>query len=546
MERLKATFDTSDIIEAILKCHELYKSDSEGIAQKLKGNTVFGTCQNIHDYILKNVTYKLDESGIQFAKRPNRTLTERLGDCKSMSLLTASILHNLGIPFSFRFASYDGAEYTHVYIIVHDKNQTIVIDPVWTLNGGVFNTEKEFIGKPKDYKMKAGLYIGTTNKIGALTGSEMFEKYYPPVVDMLFRLNDRVNTFVLPTFKPNALAFLEVVANEAKTNHSKLLIFNGYANQYLTGKSDWAKTIKALAVVMSWKSPLSIGNVFEDAWQSTKDFVQNVGDNVGDKFRQFTDWAGNVIRDAAEAAASAAERVANKAQIITVQFVSWSSNAISKTKDWINNAADKVANVAKGAFRLAKKALFVPVRNAFLLLLKVNFAGLAHNMHAKQSAGMFKIWTDTLGGEKSALVSALDSGKDVKVTQELANTAISLLRGVGIGFTGAEIGAAVAAGAGAIALFNNFITPIKELGEKGKELFNAVKSKASDLQNELKNLLGLSDSIDNDYAAAGDTEAQEVITLRKNSSALQAGLGIGAGVLVLAIAGGAFKSKKRK
>lgn len=476
MELVKVNFDTDDIIQAIIKCHELYKGDTVGIAQKLKGSNLVATCSNIHDYVYKNIKYKLDENGVQFAKRPNRTLTEKVGDCKSMSLLAGSILYNLGIPFSFRFASYDGKEYTHVYIVAHG-NRNVIIDPVWTLSGGAFDTEKQYVGKPKDYEMRPALYIGSTKRVGEISDKDLFAKYFPPVADMLVRLNRIVDTIALPEYKANAKAFLQVVGAEARNDQSKLLIFNGYANVFLSGKKDWATTFKALAVVLAWKAPLGVGNIFSDAWESTKDFVQNVGDNVGDKFRQFTDWAGNVIRDSAEAAASAAKRVVNKARDVTVSFTSWGAQGISDfVKDPQKFLKTEVASLKENAqktWEAIKTVSLAPARIAFIGLVKLNVFSLASRIDESDKEPLGEKWAQ-FGGNRTELFNA---------AKENANKP----RIFGIGET--SVAAMIASAGTLLAAISSIIKEAKGV----KDQAVGVKSDFEKLKNDINNAINPSD-----------------------------------------------------
>lgn len=122
-----------------------------------KGNDL-NTCKAIWDFLKKEIKYVKDPEGYQNIKLPGRFVATGSGDCKSYSLFTASILENLGIPYSFRYTSY-GLNPTpqHVYIVT---DSGIIIDGVWNK----FNSEKAYTSK-KDYKMK----IQTLSGIGCNT-----------------------------------------------------------------------------------------------------------------------------------------------------------------------------------------------------------------------------------------------------------------------------------------------------------------------------------------------------------------------------------------
>jgi len=123
--------DTSDIINVVM-----YAYDSETdpqikvLAEQLRGATDYDTCQNIWQYLIDNITYKADSDGTngELVRSPARLVHDGVGDCKSYSIFTATILRYLGIPCVFRFASYSNKkEATHVYIVA---NGNIIIDAV--------------------------------------------------------------------------------------------------------------------------------------------------------------------------------------------------------------------------------------------------------------------------------------------------------------------------------------------------------------------------------------------------------------------------------
>lgn len=123
---------TEDIIQSILRVYRKYKGDTRRIARRFKGQTISEVIQKVHAWIVQEIDYVLDptEGDIhyQFVKRPSVSLKHGFGDCKSYSILAGSILHNLGIPFKFRFTGYEkGGDFTHVYLVVGSQN--LALDP---------------------------------------------------------------------------------------------------------------------------------------------------------------------------------------------------------------------------------------------------------------------------------------------------------------------------------------------------------------------------------------------------------------------------------
>jgi hypothetical protein len=112
------------------------KAQMVEFSKGFKGRTNKETCKKIFDYIKNNFTYVAD-GGEQVIKLPSALLKKRVGDCKSYSLFTASILENLKIPYKFVYTSYNNNPIpAHVYVVTEDG---CIIDAVY----GIFNAEKK-------------------------------------------------------------------------------------------------------------------------------------------------------------------------------------------------------------------------------------------------------------------------------------------------------------------------------------------------------------------------------------------------------------------
>jgi len=128
--------DNKQLRDAIFKATPKSIEQCRTIAQKFKGKNDFESCQNIWNFLKKDITYVVDGEH-QKIKLPSALLRERTGDCKSYSLFTAGILGNLGIPFKYCLTSYT-SDPTPAHIYVKCDNG-IIIDGVWT----AFNEEKK-------------------------------------------------------------------------------------------------------------------------------------------------------------------------------------------------------------------------------------------------------------------------------------------------------------------------------------------------------------------------------------------------------------------
>jgi len=132
----KSKADNKDIRDLLVKLVPKAKAQMVTFAQKFKGRTQQETCKNIFDYIKANFTYVAD-GGEQIIKLPSALLRKRVGDCKSYSLFTASILENLKIPYKFVYTSYSANPIPqHVYVVTENG---CIIDVVY----GTFNAEKK-------------------------------------------------------------------------------------------------------------------------------------------------------------------------------------------------------------------------------------------------------------------------------------------------------------------------------------------------------------------------------------------------------------------
>ena len=132
----KSKADNKDIRDLLVKLVPKAKAQMVTFSKQFKGRTQQETCKNIFDYIKSNFTYVAD-GGEQIIKLPSALLRKRVGDCKSYSLFTASILENLKIPYKFVYTSYSANPIPqHVYVVTENG---CIIDVVY----GIFNQEKK-------------------------------------------------------------------------------------------------------------------------------------------------------------------------------------------------------------------------------------------------------------------------------------------------------------------------------------------------------------------------------------------------------------------
>lgn len=162
----KTKADNKDIRDLLEKLVPKAKGQMVEFSKRFKGNTDEQTCRNIFNYLMNHFTYIADGEE-QIIKLPSALLKKKIGDCKSYSLFTASILENLGIPYTITYASYNSNPIPqHVYIVTQ---KGCIIDAVY----GKFNQEKTPIYKYKkdmNVRYMAGIGCDCDNKgLGKIT-----------------------------------------------------------------------------------------------------------------------------------------------------------------------------------------------------------------------------------------------------------------------------------------------------------------------------------------------------------------------------------------
>jgi len=161
-EKISGNADNADLRAAIMAAVPEAVEQTKQLAPYFKTTSDRETAKKIFDYLKQNVKYKADDYR-QVIQLPSAIMQPgSVTDCKSLSLFTAAILQNLGIPWHFVLASYtDSPIPGHIYA---QTDSGVIIDVVW----GKFNSEKKPKYKYKmDYKNKnAGL--GGAQPIGGL------------------------------------------------------------------------------------------------------------------------------------------------------------------------------------------------------------------------------------------------------------------------------------------------------------------------------------------------------------------------------------------
>lgn len=170
----KSQADNKDIRDLLVALVPQAKAQMKDFSKQFRGRNNQETCKKIFDYIKNNFTYVAD-GGEQIIKLPSALLKKKVGDCKSYSLFTASILENLKIPYKFVYTSYNSNPIPqHVYVTT---GEGCIIDAVY----GIFNREKKPTYRythDMNVRYMAGISGDCTcdNQMGAIVSKEKREK----------------------------------------------------------------------------------------------------------------------------------------------------------------------------------------------------------------------------------------------------------------------------------------------------------------------------------------------------------------------------------
>lgn len=141
--------------------------------------------------------------------------------------------------------------------------------------------------------------------------------------------------------------------------------------------------------------------------------------------------------------------------------------AIGKKK----GGTKKLGNFIKKGFQKIKTTSLAPARGPFLLLVGVNFRGLARKLNDARSKGAdkFQEWWLKLGGNIDKLNKAIDKGKDKKpLLGEKKISGVGEQDGVGV-VVAASTTAAITAAAGIIASAAKLFSSLGIGNKKGEE-----------------------------------------------------------------------------
>lgn len=174
---LKGRGGVPDIVGMIASVDASLKEDTKQLAGKYRRNEQ--GLKEFYEYVTREIQYKADGPEKEVIKYPSRTLRDKKGDCKSMSVLIGSFLKDKNIPYRYRFTYTDKNNPLgwHVYPIATINGKQIVMDAVVKQ----FNKEHPYVAKfdyaPKDIVAVSGVNSNIGPSLSTLPKKNFIDPY---------------------------------------------------------------------------------------------------------------------------------------------------------------------------------------------------------------------------------------------------------------------------------------------------------------------------------------------------------------------------------
>src|SRR5690554_737370 len=155
--------NTSYSVSQMANVAKQHANQMTKVAQKLKKSSLKSTVKNIQDFVYWHFQYKIDQAD-QYLRTPACSWSQRAEgiDCKSYSIIVASILHQLGIKSYLRRVRYEADKpYGHVYNVIPKDQKSGRLtgkDSYYIIDGTLnIDIEKEpYYYDKSDIKMETG------------------------------------------------------------------------------------------------------------------------------------------------------------------------------------------------------------------------------------------------------------------------------------------------------------------------------------------------------------------------------------------------------
>jgi hypothetical protein len=303
---VKSNATNKDLRNAIEKAYPFAckQLESKVLARKLRGRTDQETARNIFNWVVTNIKYNKDGAN-QIVRLPSGILRTKEGDCKSMSLLIASLLANNGITPTFIYTSYrPDPTPSHIYVEMQDGT---ILDAVWRR----YNSEKTPTHKYKkimDISYLSGI-DGCSCGLGAinLKPKQKTTQTKKPLIN-LSKVGQGVKKVGLSAGRT---LFLAMIKNNLDGTASKLATGNvtsqmalwkkaggdstALGNAIKTGASKPAKKLNFLPKLKGILLKKKINGIGEDVDKQTINAIRLVATGTGTAIGSSVPAVGNVV-----------------------------------------------------------------------------------------------------------------------------------------------------------------------------------------------------------------------------------------------------------
>lgn len=439
---------TRDIIREVINAHDFFRADYRQIGDLFAGGSTRQIASRLFTFLRQNVKYRIEGEDLQTSRSPGVILAIGDGDCKHYAGFIGGVLDAIGgIDWVYRFASYDPliSEPAHVFVVARDGDREIWIDPV--LGSLDQRTPGYFfkIDKRPSMALKRIYGIGSDlNRVG-----EVFPdvQYYPagffnPLMRaynaLIFGTQLPVQSWPIRYFVDGVLFSLpatpaykirEQVAGYADAQKR----FNDLVPPVPQGLTvEYPKVWQGKEVPANMLRPYIApdGSMYIAQPDGTKyDFIapRTTGAGLGQNNRTYTNEIlladGNRLLNLLIAATGAIQvayqpypDAENTQRFYDTMLRLRDHNFMvpREIKTVAGSIIRGIGDVVEAIGEGFVKFIGVPVRLAFLGMVKVNAFAFASNLAANIDRGngdkIRKIW-EGFGGEWSALKSTVDSGK---------------------------------------------------------------------------------------------------------------------------------------
>lgn len=403
--------ETVKIIPSIIKN---YSFQVRELAKHLKANTEAQSIFNVWHWLVTNIMYDYDKNGNEELRRPARSWADRHTgvDCDCFAIMASSILIEMGIEPILEIVAFNHSnDYGHIYVITKSD---LILDPVMKeFNRRPDNITKTLHMSINNYEL-AGIPKGTNGLAGCIKGlgtiapptertlqlMQMQSKLLQmPVTDVRNRELRKLNYAIKLNDTIEQEIFLAIVDTVYDIGEKGDLIFVNEENALI-----------ANLALKKFEEQLKEDENLEGLGKRKRG-VKNITKGVKNVVNGVTKTVGKIVGP--------------------------------KISSFAQNLYDKAAAIVK-----TFNPVSLAARNAYLLLLRVNYRGYAKRFaNNPEIYKAFKDnWVKKWGGSSGTLDDAVNAGKKKKQLGGLGGIEINEnIEGIGAIGSGAVAGSIAAA-----------------------------------------------------------------------------------------------------